>query len=682
MKQTNTMLTRLKRMGACGGRIALAGALALAFAPAASATTGNSATNSTPVAYAADANGGTFAFDSSVLANGDYTYLYAALSYTDYYTYEDVYKGYSNESSDESDATVNGRVEYDRGAFDAVSRATTNHGLHRGNYQGTAVLHTQEGNDYTLDYWIDQANAVVVDNSGKSLTVGLSGGKITASETVTPTVSGTETVTGYEVTGIKYVPVAVATTDLDAFKAVYTTASNGDTLRGGYGEGKLVSYTYVANVDKDTNGLKIAKKNADGTFIFSERNNAGTTSGLKDTDGNSVALKSISDSATAADKSVSDYLTVAVKSTTTYGDAVRVDFTSNYSDLGGAMQAVTWEYYANASDTSGTPLATYGTKFAADNWMHKSMGMQLGLTESKRFELPDGYDGTGLWKVNVYALGYADTTVEFTVQSSDLHGYSNVQPTEDEIVTLESLIAEQRATYKEADFTAVSWEAYDEYIVGAEELVADYKDIKAKIDAGTLKDNGKDKYGTQDLPSLGEYRQAVEELEGAHTILVKIVAVPTAKSGLVYTGKALTGVAAGTGYTVTGNTATNAGTYTATATPAAGYAWDAAGDTAAKTVKFTIAKGNQKITAKVAKKTIKAKKAKKKAQTFKIGAKASGKLSYTVSGKKAKKVLKVSKSGKVTVKKGAKKGTYKIVVKAAGTANYKAATKTITVKVK
>ena len=39
-------------------------------------------------------------------------------------------------------------------------------------------------------------------------------------------------------------------------------------------------------------------------------------------------------------------------------------------------------------------------------------------------------------------------------------------------------------------------------------------------------------------------------------------------------------------------------------------------------------------------------------------------------------------NGKVTVKKGLKKGTYKVKVKAAGNKNYKAATKTVTFKIK
>ncbi len=80
-------------------------------------------------------------------------------------------------------------------------------------------------------------------------------------------------------------------------------------------------------------------------------------------------------------------------------------------------------------------------------------------------------------------------------------------------------------------------------------------------------------------------------------------------------------------------------------------------------------------------KTIKAKKLAKKAQTFKIGASAKGKITCTK--KSGSKKITITKAGKITVKKGTKKGTYKIKVKikAKATSKYAAATKTITVKV-
>ena len=78
-----------------------------------------------------------------------------------------------------------------------------------------------------------------------------------------------------------------------------------------------------------------------------------------------------------------------------YGDFIRVDINGDYGDLGAHMYAVRWDYYGDGD----TVLATYGTKFAADNWMHKSMGIQLGLTKSDRCQLPEGTDGYGRWDV-------------------------------------------------------------------------------------------------------------------------------------------------------------------------------------------------------------------------------------------------------------------------------------------
>lgn len=97
-------------------------------------------------------------------------------------------------------------------------------------------------------------------------------------------------------------------------------------------------------------------------------------------------------------------------------------------------------------------------------------------------------------------------------------------------------------------------------------------------------------------------------------------------------------------------------------------------------------KGSQSIsvTAKTFKKTLKAKQLKKKKKTFKLKAKATGKVTYKkVSGSNK---IKVNNKGKVTVKKGTKKGTYKVQVQvtAKATSAYNQATKTqtLTIKVK
>ena len=73
------------------------------------------------------------------------------------------------------------------------------------------------------------------------------------------------------------------------------------------------------------------------------------------------------------------------------------------------------------------------------------------------------------------------------------------------------------------------------------------------------------------------------------------VDAPVAKTELVYTGVELTGVEGGEGYTLTDNTATDTGTYEATATLADGYKWSD-NTTAAKTISWSIAKATNEWT--------------------------------------------------------------------------------------
>ena len=91
------------------------------------------------------------------------------------------------------------------------------------------------------------------------------------------------------------------------------------------------------------------------------------------------------------------------------------------------------------------------------------------------------------------------------------------------------------------------------------------------------------------LNSSGKY---TDEKGNEYTLVsgTKVkVAVPTAVSGLVYNGKVKTGVAAGTGYTLTDNKKTNAGSYTAVATLRPGFTWSD-GSTSSKSISWNIAK--------------------------------------------------------------------------------------------
>ena len=311
----------------------------------------------------------------------EYVYCYAGLTWSEYWANENVFAAGSTASSDEVDA----RSEYDKGAFDTVTRATTNHGLHRGSFQCNATIELKDGTTYKLSHWSADGKTFYTTD----------GTAVTFSDVKAD-------IAGYKVFGLKFVPVKVKAEDYEAFKAKYSVFENGSELKGGYAEGNLGIIDEVANVTENTNGLKTATKNADGSFSFSARA-TGTDSGVKD-----ASLKK------------AEGLEPEVKEANgSFGEFLRVDFNGNYGDLGANMQAVKWTYYGNDS-TRTKALATYGTKFASDNWMHKSMGIQLGLTDSLRCSLPDGYDGTGYWSLTIYALGYEDYTYNFEATDANI----------------------------------------------------------------------------------------------------------------------------------------------------------------------------------------------------------------------------------------------------------------------
>ncbi len=367
-----------------------------------------------------------------------YTYVYAGLSWAEYWAAEGVQAAGDASSSEAYDL----RDEYDKGAFDTVTRATVNHGLHRGSFQCTAVIEAENGKEYKISYWKSEGEttkAVLTDGSEITFNRG----------TITEADGTTTTMKEYDVTGLKYVPVKVAKDDYEAFKAKYDVVENGGTLSGGYSESKLSSYNgLVAEVTAATNGLKTATKNSDGSFSFSAKA-AGAESGIKD-----QALKT-------APSAIDVGLTVQ-EGEGKYGEFLRVDMNGDYGDLAANMQAVKWTYYGSDS-TYKNALATYGTKFAADNWMHKSMGIQLGLTDSLRCTLPAGTDGTGYWTITVTALGYEDVTYQFQATEENIAKANPVTDTSE----LEVAIEKAKGLNKEL-YTAKSWSNVESELEEAE----------------------------------------------------------------------------------------------------------------------------------------------------------------------------------------------------------------------
>lgn len=451
-------------------------------------------------------------------ADDEYSYVYAGLTWQEYWANEGVYNAGDVTTSNEKDT----HGEYDKGAFDTVTRATTNHGLHRGSYQCMATIDTEDGKKYELAGWSsDGKQMILTDGTQLSYSKG----------TITNADGTTSKLSSYEVTGIKYVPVKVKTSDLADFEQHYRVVKNGEKLYGGFGEVQLSSYEYTADVNADTNGLKTAVKNADGTYSFSARQTGS---------GKSFAEQDISEAAN---------ITSTVKEATgSYGEFLRVDINGDgYGALGAMMQAVKWTYYGNDA-TRTNVVATYGTKFAADNWMHKSMGIQLGLTDSARCQLPAGYDGTGYWSLTVYALGYTDTTIDFEATDANI---VKVKAPVSDTSKLSAAIAAADAL-NEADYTAESWAAMKlEYEEAVDALaVAEYQadvdeatehltaaiNALVKVDAGTL--SGSEESGnTTDAGTSDTSVSDVKTGDSNNMMAYIVAAVLALTAGVAVTGR-------------------------------------------------------------------------------------------------------------------------------------------------
>ena len=451
-------------------------------------------------------------------ADDEYSYVYAGLTWQEYWANEGVYNAGDVTSSNEKDT----HGEYDKGGFDTVTRATTNHGLHRGSYQCMATIDTEDGKKYELAGWSsDGKQMILTDGTQLSYNRG----------TITNADGSTSKVSSYDVIGIKYVPVKVKTSDLADFEQHYRVVKNGEKLYGGFGENKLSSYEYTAAVNADTNGIKTAVKNADGTYSFSARQTGS---------GKSFAEQDIS---------VAANITSTVKDATgSYGEFLRVDINGDgYGALGAMMQAVKWTYYGNDA-TRTNAVATYGTKFAADNWMHKVMGIQLGLTDSARCQLPAGYDGTGYWSLTVYALGYTDTTIDF--EATDANIVKIKAPVSD-TSKLSAAIAAADAL-NEADYTAESWAAMKlEYEEAVDALaVAEYQadvdeatehltaaiNALVKVDAGTPSDS-EESGNTTDAGTSDTSVSDVKTGDADNMAVYSLAAVLALTAGVAVTGR-------------------------------------------------------------------------------------------------------------------------------------------------
>ena len=579
------------------------------------------------------------------------SYVYAGLTWGEYWSQENVTAAGNVSGSDEKDS----HNESDTGAFDAVTRATTNHGLHRGSYQCMATIYTTEGNAYQLSYWKSSTEPVLADGTVANWTP--ADRKTGTPASIQVNGGAKESLDHYAVTGIKYVPVQVKAEDYADFAAKYPVVKNGETLVGGFSENNLKAYRETANVTVNTNGLKTVTKNEDGSFSFSARK-TGTESGIQGTD-----LK------------VATGIKPEVKTASgSYGEFLRVDLNGNYGGLGAAMQAVKWDYYGNGN----TVLATYGTKFAADNWMHKMMGIQLGLTHSVRCQLPAGTDGTGHWKLTVYALGYQDYTFEFDATATNI-----VTPTDPSTIDTTALKAalEKVKALNKGDYTEESWKKVEDEATETQEMLKEIetaiKDKTTVAFSQAAVDEQVNEHLTAAINGLVKKEKPVEPVvtpdvkptvtpgknETKPTATPTPVVKPgiTAKVSQVYVGKKATIKVTKT--KVTGKVTFKSSNKKVATVNSKGVITGKKAGKAVITVK--VGKYTKKLTVKVkkpsfklVKSSVKLKKGKK--TTIRVKAAPVSKVTYKTSNKK---VATVNSKGVVTAKK---KGTAKITVKCNG----------------
>ena len=94
-------------------------------------------------------------------AETGYKYVYAGLTWAQYWASEGVY----NAANTASNGTKDSHDELDKGGFDTVTRATVNHGLHRGSYQCEAIMYDKNGGSYEISYWTSANDAVLTDGT-------------------------------------------------------------------------------------------------------------------------------------------------------------------------------------------------------------------------------------------------------------------------------------------------------------------------------------------------------------------------------------------------------------------------------------------------------------------------------------------------------------------------------------
>lgn len=311
-------------------------------------------------------NGSTNAPTSEPVADGAYVYGTARLTWAQFWGNEDITYDAAisfdavNESPDTEGVT-------DLGGFDSVTRATSKHGVYRGSAHYSSLLHAvdENGNEVAvyLEDMTDAANVEDMYGVEKNF-YGLNDGTYCIAQPEGECT--TYTITGVEIVGYKAWPVKVLESEAEA-------------------AAEAINFKVDETITEETSMLK----------TVSVVNGEVTVSAANEATGNAVNYNG----------------EITVSYNDSYGDYTFIQFSGCEPDWGMNLLGATFAYYGdtNPEENAGAePVATYGTKYAADTWW-KSDGklLQFGINTSYRHGVSEQY---GYWQITVMSYGYENYT--------------------------------------------------------------------------------------------------------------------------------------------------------------------------------------------------------------------------------------------------------------------------------
>ena len=296
----------------------------------------------------------------------EYVYGTARLTWAQFWANE----GVSYDASLDFDA-INENTDAegvnDLGGYDAVTRATQKHGVYRGAKHYSNLLHAVDEKGKAVSVYLDELTDAekMTDQFGAgSVFYGLDDGTYCLTQPEGD--AKVYTIVGVEVTGYRNWPVRVPA---DQVKDAVQT----------------IDFVRDDEVTEDTGLLK--------------------TVTVEDETVTTYAVASGKGAPVTFDGEIS------VSYDDKYGDYLFVQFSDCPEDWGSNLLGASYAYFGEVNpeeNPDAAPVATYGTKYAADTWW-KSGGklLQFGMNTSYRHGVEEQY---GYWQITVMSAGYENFT--------------------------------------------------------------------------------------------------------------------------------------------------------------------------------------------------------------------------------------------------------------------------------